>query len=95
MVILSAIERIDKMTEYKFYDDHLFIFHLNLARIRRERGLTQEQLAEKAGVSASHLASLEAPNSSAAPSFKVQCSLAYALGVEPSDLTEMDWEVMR
>ncbi|MCI8360012.1 MAG: helix-turn-helix transcriptional regulator [Clostridiales bacterium] len=83
------------MTEFKFYDDHLFILHLNIARFRRERGWTQEQLAEKAGVSVSYLASLEAPNSDIAPSFRVQCNLAYALGVEPSDLTEMDGEVVQ
>ena len=82
------------MTEYKFYDDHLFILYLNIARFRRERGWAQEQLTEKAGIRVHYLASLEALNSDAEPSLRVQCNLAYALGVEPSDLTEMDGGVV-
>ncbi|MCI8361209.1 MAG: helix-turn-helix transcriptional regulator [Clostridiales bacterium] len=78
------------MTKYKFYDDCLFILHLNITRFRRERGWAQEQLAERAGVSVRHLANLEAPHSSAAPSFAVLCRLAYALGIEPSALIQAE-----
>ncbi len=82
------------MSQFKFYDDHLFVLHLNITRFRRERGWTQGELAKKAGISVSHLAGLEAPNSDAEPSFKVLCNLAYALDIEPSDLTKVDREVI-
>jgi transcriptional regulator with XRE-family HTH domain len=47
-----AYENIAKYTE----------LGLNIAFYRKRKGLTQEQLAEKAGVSRSHLSAIEAPN---------------------------------
>ncbi|MCI8359914.1 MAG: helix-turn-helix transcriptional regulator [Clostridiales bacterium] len=83
------------MTKRKFYEDCLFILHLNIARFRRERGWTQEQLAERAGISVRYIASLEAPYSHAEPSFRVLCQLAFALGVQVSDLTRIDRDTVR
>lgn len=79
-----------RVTAFKFYQDHLFVLRLNITRFRRERGWTQEQLAENAGISVRHLAALEAPHSHTEPSFKMLCRLAFALGVTVSDLTKID-----
>lgn len=50
-----------------------------IKRIRLERGLTQEQLAEKAGISQPHLSILE--NNQATPSLKTAIRLSSALGI--------------
>lgn len=50
-----------------------------IKRIRLERGLTQEQLAELAGISQPHLSILE--NNQSAPSLKTAARLAKALGL--------------
>jgi transcriptional regulator with XRE-family HTH domain len=56
----------------------------HIRRLRRERGMTLEQLASLAGISASHLSRLERGQTQ--PSFKVAAALANHLGVAPSDL---------
>lgn len=48
-------------TFYKFHANSLYFLRLHLAYYRKARGLTQEQLAEKAGISPGYLAHLEAP----------------------------------
>lgn len=83
------------MTNFtKFHADHLYFFRLNLAYYRHMRGLTQEQLAEKADMSPGHLARLEALRSDAEPSFAMLCKLAFALRMEVSDLTAVDRELL-
>ncbi len=52
---------------------------LNLARIRRERGLTQEQLEEGSGVSQQYLSALETGVRN--PSILILMRIAGALGV--------------
>jgi len=61
----------------------------NLKRIRESKFLTQEQLADKAGMSRSAIARLETGGSArlgTAP------KLAKALGVEPRELVETEGE---
>jgi len=55
-----------------------------LSYLRHERKLTQEQLAERAGIGNAYVAILEAGERS--PSFKVLAALAEALRVEPWEL---------
>lgn len=52
--------------------------------LRLERGMTLDQLAAGAGISASHLSRLE--RGQAEPSFTVAASLAKVIGVSLSDL---------
>ncbi len=52
--------------------------------LRLEKGMTLDQLAAGAGISASHLSRLE--RSQAEPSFTVAAALARELGVSLSDL---------
>lgn len=55
-----------------------------LKRLREERGITQEALAFKSGVSISSLGRIEMGHSSAA--WTTVCQLADALGVSMGDL---------
>lgn len=58
----------------------------NTARIRKERGLTQEALAEKSGLSQQYISGLE--NGLRNPTIVTLYELACALGVSPVDLLE-------
>ena len=57
-----------------------------IQNLRQSKGLSQEQLAEKAGISRSHLSSIEAPNIMRAFSVEVLYNIADALGVKAGDL---------
>lgn len=59
---------------------------LNIAYYLKKIGLTQEQLAERAGISRQHLASIEAPNMFRGISMDVLFNIATVLKVSPSDL---------
>ena len=56
----------------------------NTARIRKEKGLTQEALAEKSGLSQQYISGLE--NGLRNPTIVTLYELATALGVEHMDL---------
>lgn len=60
------------------------IFGLNLQRLRRERGLSQEQLAHLAGCPRAYLSGAEAGRRNV--TLKTIEALAHALNVEPVDL---------
>jgi len=55
-----------------------------LRRLREERGLTQEELAERAGVSATYVGFIERGDN--VPTLTILLDLASALGISPSDL---------
>lgn len=59
---------------------------LSIAYYRKKRGLTQEQLAEQAGISRQHLGSIEAPNMYRGISMDVLFNIATVLEVEPYKL---------
>ena len=57
---------------------------MNLRRKRQDRHMTQEELAERAGLSARYVGAIERGDVSA--SVTVLGQIAEALGVEPGDL---------
>ena len=57
---------------------------MNLRRKRHDRHMTQEELAERAGLSARYVGAVERGDESA--SVTVLGQIAEALGVEPGDL---------
>lgn len=57
-----------------------------ISTLRRMRGLSQEKLAEKAGISRSLLSAIEAPSIAKAFSLEVFYDIADALDVDPADL---------
>lgn len=74
-----------KDVEFKNRDRYV---HLGIAisALRKMRGLSQEQLAEKANISRSHLSSIEAPGIARPFSLEVFFNIADALEIDPSDL---------
>ena len=61
----------------------------NIAYYRKHAGLTQEQLAEKANISRSHLSAIEAPNMVRAFSMEAFLNIADALDVAPDELIQI------
>jgi len=61
-----------------------------IRELRRERGLALADVAEAAGLSASHLSRIERGH--AAPSFTVATRIAAVLGVRPGELATMQRE---
>ena len=57
-----------------------------IAALRKMRGMSQEQLAEKAHVSRSHISSIEAPGIARPFSLEVFFNIADALEIAPEDL---------
>ena len=54
-----------------------------IAYYRRRKGLTQEQLAERIGISRQHMGAIEAPNMVRAVSLDVLFNIAAVLEMEP------------
>ena len=66
--------------------DRLIQLGIVIAALRKMRGLSQEQLAEKANISRSFLSSIEAPGIVRPFSLEVFYNIADALEIEPADL---------
>ena len=62
------------------------LLYTSIAALRKMRGLSQEKLAEKAGVSRSLISTIEAPNMAHGFSLDVFFDIADALEVDPADL---------
>lgn len=73
-----SIENVDKYIQ----------LGLNISYFRKLRGMTQEELAEKAGISRSHLSSIEAPNIVKAFSIELLFEIANALQIESYKLLQ-------
>ena len=69
--------------------DRFIRLGIAISTLRRLRGLSQEQLAEKANVSRSHLSSIEAPNTARPFSLEVFFNIADALEVDPAELLRL------
>jgi len=74
-----------KDVEFKNRDRFLQL-GIAISTLRKIRGLSQEQLAEKANVSRSHISSIEAPGVVRPFSLEVFFNIADALEVDPADL---------
>ena len=66
--------------------DRFITLGITIAAVRKLRGMSQIQLAEKANVSRSHLAAIESTNTPVAFSLEILYNIADALGVEAADL---------
>ncbi len=63
-----------------------FQLSIAISALRKMRGMSQEQLADKANVSRSHLSAIEAPNLVRPFSLDVFFNIADALDIDPADL---------
>ncbi len=68
--------------------DYYIEIGLNIAFYRKRAGMTQDALAEKAGLSRSHLSAIEAPNIIRPFSMEMLFNIARSLNVEPCKLLE-------
>ena len=66
--------------------DRFIQLGIAIAALRKLRGMSQEQLAEKANVSRSHISAIEAPGMVRAFSLEVFFNIADALEIAPEDL---------
>lgn len=66
--------------------DRFIHLGIAIAMLRKMRGMSQEQLAEKANVSRSHISSIEAPGIARPFSLEVFFNIADALDIDPADL---------
>ena len=66
--------------------DRVIQLGIAIGMLRRMRGMSQEQLAEKAGMSRGHLSTIEAPNMATGMSMDTFFNIADALEVNPADL---------
>lgn len=71
--------------------DRFIQLGITIAALRKIRGMSQEQLAEKANISRSHLSSIEAPNVAYPFSLEVLYNIADALEVQPEDLLSQSY----
>ena len=71
----------------KFKNRDRFIqLGIAISTMRRMQGMSQEELAEKAGISRTHLSMIEAPNAAHSFSLEVFYDIADALGIDPAVL---------
>ena len=68
--------------------DRLIQLGIAISALRKMRGMSQEQLAERAGISRSHLSSIEAPGIARSFSLEIFFNIADALEIDPADLIE-------
>ena len=82
------MERKNKMSkEVSFKNRDRFIqLGIAISALRKLKGMSQEKLAEKAGISRSLVSSIEAPGMANGFSLEVFFDIADALEVDPSDL---------
>ncbi|MBQ8575279.1 MAG: helix-turn-helix transcriptional regulator [Clostridia bacterium] len=66
--------------------DRFLQLGIAIAALRKMRGMSQEQLSEKANVSRSHISAIEAPGIIRPFSLEVFFYIADALEVDPADL---------
>lgn len=70
------------------YREKLLKLGLNIAYYRKLKSYSQEQLAEKTGISVSFISKLENPNVFIGISFENICKISNALGIKESSLLD-------
>ena len=66
--------------------DKLIQIGITIATLRRMRGMSQENLADKAGISRSQLSAIEAPGLAHNFTLEVLLNISKALEVDPAEL---------
>ena len=69
--------------------DRFIELGFTISTLRKMKGMSQKELAEKAKISRSHLSSIEAPNIIRPFSLEVLYNIADALEVNPGDLLKI------
>ncbi len=66
--------------------DRFIQLGIAISSLRKLRGMSQEQLAERANISRSHLSAIEAPGMVRALSMEAFYNIADALDIDPAEL---------
>ena len=66
--------------------DRFIQLGIAISSLRKLKGMSQEKLAEKVGISRTHLALIEAPGTANGFSLEVFFDIADALEIDPADL---------
>ncbi len=85
LTVAKGNSNMGKEVSFKNHDRFVQI-GLAIATLRKTRGLSQEKLAEKAGVSRSLISNIEAPGMARGFSLEVFFDIADALNVDPAAL---------
>lgn len=72
------------------YKDNYIAIGIRISYYRKLRGLSQEQLAERAGISVGFLSQIEAPGMVVGVSLTTIFAIAEVLGLEPYKLLRFD-----
>lgn len=79
------------VNEYEYgYKEFILNIGLKVSYYRKRAGLSQEELAERVGVSASYIGMIEAPGVDKTPSLKTIYKIATELGVSPDKFLQSD-----
>ena len=73
--------------------DRFIQIGLTISAFRRWRGLTQNQLAEKANISMAHLSNIEAPNLAYSFSLEVLYDIADAIEIDAVDILSFKYPI--
>ena len=85
--ILTGCEKMSKSKRISFENIDKYVeVGFNISFYRKRKGLTQDQLAEKSGISRSHLSAIEAAGIVRPFSLEVLFDIANALEIEPYKL---------
>ena len=76
------------MSDGRAYRDRIIKLGLNIAYCRKYRCLTQEELAEKSGLTRDYISKIEAPDMYKSFSFKTLFRIADALDIPPHKILE-------
>lgn len=82
--------RVSCMSDKTRHAEELMLLGNKIAYYRRKKKLSQEQLAERIGISRVHISHIEAPNVIQAFSINVLFDIADALGVTAMELFNFD-----
>lgn len=85
MIFSEGFFEMSKEVSFKNRDRFIQL-GIAIAALRKLRGMSQEKLAEKVGVSRSLISSIEAPGIANGFSLEVFFDIADALNIEPADL---------
>lgn len=72
------------MLNEKEYEEILLDIGIKIGYYRRKSGMTQAELAERAGLTLSYISQLESPNLPYCPSVKTLFTLAKIFGIKAS-----------
>lgn len=79
-----------KISNIDKYRDQFISVGLRIGYLRKIKGLSQEQLAERAGISIGFLSQVEAPNMAVGVSLATIFAIADALEIPASKLLEIE-----